>query len=244
VTSAANDAIARECFRSFRALPGAQLVDGDGVFGVKTAIPLTFFNGIAESQLDRDAVPRVIESFDETPFRWWISPSARPVDLADVLVANGMRHAFDSAGMVADLTTFRDADAPHDLTIERVTSLDVWIEVFLEGFRKPRSERAEWLRAYAHCDDSWIHFLGTIDGEPVATTSILAAGELAGVYHVVTLPPFRGRGIGAAMTQAAMRTARDLGARTAVLQSSAMGEGVYRSVGFETACELRLFVRL
>lgn len=235
------DAIARACFRSFANLPNARFVDEDGVFGVMNDIPLTFFNGIAESRLRRDDVPRVMREFGDRPFRWWISPSAQPADLADLLREHGMRHAFDSTGMVADLDKLRDRETPRELTIERMTDLSAWIDVFLEGFHKPTEERDDWLRAYAHCDDSWIHFVGSVEGQPVATTSLLRAGDLAGIYHVVTLPPFRGRGIGAAMTLAAMREGRASGARTAVLQSSEMGESVYRSVGFESVCPLRLF---
>ena len=241
MTVADVDAIARACFRSFASLPNAQLIEDDGVSGVVNDIPLNFFNGIAESQIDRDDVPRVIESFGERPFRWWISPSARPSDLADVLQQHGLRPLFDSTGMVADLASLAERMAP--LTIEQVEDLETWIDVFLEGFRKPREERDTWLRAYEHCDD-WIHFLGSVEGTPVATTSLLKAGDLGGVYHVVTLPPFRGRGIGAAMTLAAMRAARAAGAKKAVLQSSEMGENVYRSVGFECVCPLRLFARL
>lgn len=239
MTVAALDAISRACFRSFANLPDARLLEGNGVFGVSTGIPLTFFSGIAESRLSRDEVPRVIRDFGERPFRWWISPASEPADLDAVLLEHGMRHAFDSTGMVADLATLTERTAP--VAIERVDDLADWIDVFLEGFQKPRDERDLWLRAYAHCDGSWVHFLGFVDGKPVATTSLLRAGTLAGIYHVVTLPAFRGRGIGAAMTLAAMREGRQGGARTAVLQSSEMGESVYRSVGFESVCPLRLF---
>lgn len=238
---AALDAIARACFRSFSNLPNARILDDGCVYGIATDVPLTFFNGIATSQLDRDDVPRVIAQFEGRPFRWWISPSARPVDLDAVLLEHGLRHAFDSTGMAADLTTLRDVATPRELTIERVSDLSAWIDVFLPGFHKPAEERDAWLGAYARCGDEWVHFVGRVNGVPIATTSLLLDGDLAGVYHVVTLPDHRGRGIGAAMTHAAMRVARDAGARTAVLQASEMGEGVYRSVGFEAVCTLTLY---
>jgi ribosomal protein S18 acetylase RimI-like enzyme len=67
------------------------------------------------------------------------------------------------------------------------------------------------------------------------------AGDLGGIYQVATLPAARGRGIGRAVTLAAMKHARDLGAKRAVLQSSEMGYPVYRAIGFEDVCALRLY---
>lgn len=208
-----------------------------------TGVPLTFFNGIAHARITADDVPGIIDTFHafRRPFRWWISPDAEPSDLAAALQANGMRYGYDAPGMTADLTRLRPVVPPGELVIHRVTDLAAWLQVFILGFNLPPSAAPVWKSAYAQCDASWAHFVGFVRGVPAATTSVLTAGDLAGVYHVVTLPPFRGRGIGAAMTSAAMQYARDTSARTAVLQSSEMGVRVYRSVGFEVNCNLTLY---
>lgn len=237
------DAISAACFRSFSSLPNARLLDGDGAIGVLTEVPLTFFNGIAHARIGPDEVPRIIDTFRTVrrPFRWWISPDAEPQHLAGVLLANGMRYAYDAPGMTADLATLRPGAPPCGVVIERVSDLEPWLTVFIPGFNLPPEASPAWRSAYAQCDDAWVHFVGFVDGTPAATTSLLLADDLAGVYHVVTLPPFRGRGIGAAMTAAAMQHARERGARTAVLQSSEMGLRVYQSVGFEAICNLTLY---
>lgn len=244
MTVSAIDAMARACFASFARLPNARILDERGAFGALTDVPVTFFNGIGEARVHRDDVPQLIAAFGARPFRWWISPASEPHDLRNVLREHGMEHRYDAPGMAADLTTYRHEPAPRELTIERLAGrMQPWLDVFLACFEKSEDERATWLGAYEHCDASWIHFAGFVDGVPVATTSLLLAGDLCGVYHVATLPRYRGRGIGAAMTRAAMRTARDAGAHTATLQSSELGESVYRSVGFKAACTLTLFDR-
>ncbi|MEU5935030.1 GNAT family N-acetyltransferase [Micromonospora sp. NPDC047187] len=63
---------------------------------------------------------------------------------------------------------------------------------------------------------------------------------LVTLYFVGTQPEQRRRGIGAAMTRAALHLAGERGARTAALTSSAVGESVYRGLGFRPVGEFRL----
>jgi len=55
---------------------------------------------------------------------------------------------------------------------------------------------------------------------------------VAGLFNVGVAPRVRRRGIGAAVTAAACRLARDLGCRYAVLNATPDGERVYRRLGF------------
>ena len=66
----------------------------------------------------------------------------------------------------------------------------------------------------------------------------MTAGGAAGIYNVTTVEAARGRGIGAAMTVAAVRHGADLGLDLATLQASTMGRPVYERLGFEFVCDL------
>ena len=57
-------------------------------------------------------------------------------------------------------------------------------------------------------------------------------------YWVSTVPGSRGKGIGTAVTLAPLREAREMNYRIGILQSSKMGLGVYRTLGFEQYCKL------
>jgi ribosomal protein S18 acetylase RimI-like enzyme len=241
--------ILRECFRSFSPLPGAVLLEDSRVDGVITNVPITFFSGIAATRIERDEDVAEIASLfraRNAPFRWWLTPSARPHSLEALLQSIGMRHAYDAAGMSIDLASMNDIAAPRELSIRRITDaadMRHWTDVFLPVFSRDADEGAIWIDTYARLgfDDAWIHFTGFVDDRPAATTSLLLCGDLAGIYHVATLPSFRGRGFGAALTTFALQHARARGATTAVLQSSEMGFPVYRALGFEKICELRLY---
>lgn len=226
------DTISRECFRSFAALPDADLVDAHGAFGVTTGVPLTFFNGIATAHAPD--VAAVVEIFRRRgrAFRWWVRDGLGPE-----LLANGLRFGWDSTGMTADLARMPDTPVPAELRIARVrdvAAMEEWALVLTTVFGRPPEHRPLWLSGFLPLgfDDQWAHFVGYVDHVPVATTSVLVAGELAGIYHVATMNEARGRGFGSAVTRAALDYARDRGAREAALQSSPMAVNVYRGVGF------------
>ena len=77
-------------------------------------------------------------------------------------------------------------------------------------------------------------FGGYLDGDPVACSYAIRSGSVVGVYAVGTAARARRRGIGTAMTWAAVEAGRAWGCEAATLQASPMGEPVYRAMGFET----------
>ncbi len=68
-------------------------------------------------------------------------------------------------------------------------------------------------------------------------------GEVAGIYCVTTLPEARRRGIGRHITAAALETARAQGCTRAIVQSTEMGRGLYRRLGFGEYCRIRMLER-
>lgn len=231
------ETISCECFRSFGVLRNAVVLEGD-VCGVITDVPLTFFNGIGFARTTEARIGEIVELYRARgrSFRWWVTPNSQPPNLGELLTAHGITHAYDSAGMTADLA--RIAPVPR-VDIRRVRNdaeMDVFGDVLTTVFERPKSDAALWRIAYGQCgyDDPspWAHFIAWDDETPAATASVLLCGEVAGIYLVGTLAEARGKGLGTAVTLAAMHHGRERGARVAALQSSAMGESVYRAMGF------------
>lgn len=80
-------------------------------------------------------------------------------------------------------------------------------------------------------------------GQPASCAMVLLGHGIAGVYWVGTRPDARGKGLAEACTRWATSTGFELGARTVTLQASAMGEPIYRRIGYRALGGYTLLVR-
>jgi len=77
-------------------------------------------------------------------------------------------------------------------------------------------------------------FVGEVSGKPVVTAVSVAVLDTVGIFNVATLPGYRRRGYGAAVTARACQDGLQAGAKCGWLQSSEAGYGVYKRLGFST----------
>jgi predicted GNAT family acetyltransferase len=68
----------------------------------------------------------------------------------------------------------------------------------------------------------------------------MRVGEGVGIFNVATPAAERGRGLGAAVTSCALERAFGDGCTYAFLQTSTLGEPVYRRLGFRDAGDFTL----
>ena len=84
------------------------------------------------------------------------------------------------------------------------------------------------------------YFVGRVDGQVVTSSISYVGDDVVGIYGVSTLPDFRRRGHGAAITAAAAGVAQEL---PVVLQPDEMARGMYAQVGFRKLTEYRAWLR-
>ncbi|TCN34869.1 acetyltransferase (GNAT) family protein [Kribbella orskensis] len=264
---------AAELLMAMGAAGGGRQRDEAGVRWTIGGSPIDYHNAIVAADLTAQTADAVIaESLHElknnnVPGSWHVGPSMRPADLGERLLAAGFTHGGSEPGMaipLAELTDPAQLAGPAEpvdsarttgLRVERVRTeeeLGVWVETLGRGFGEGVRE-ARWVgEVYRRLGlgDPWRHYLGWLDGEPVATTTIYLAAGVAGVYFVMTIPEARRRGIGTAITRAALEDARDTdhtvttgstGVRYGVLGSSPAGRSVYARLGFREYCTIDLY---
>ncbi len=106
---------------------------------------------------------------------------------------------------------------------------------------EPAAQLAGFLRALPGS----VRLFAAVDegGVARATSGCDVFGEDARIFFVDTEPSWRRRGIGCAMTVAALREAASSGARRAVLEATDDGASVYARLGFEAAGRLSRYFR-
>jgi len=236
--------------------PRARLDTRPDCTRMTTGIPHRMLNCVFRMRLDGvpatdERLRKIVKSYMERrlPASFYTDPDAKPEDLGNRLGSIGLRHSHDRPGMAADLQL---ADltktAPEGLRITKVSDLAelmTYMTVLTEAFEfplaieQPRYELEAALGVGPQLKR--MHLLGVLNGMPVATATLFLGSDVAGIYNVGTLHRSRRRGIGTAMTLAAMRTAKAAGYRTAILQSSSDALPMYEKLGFETVCKYGVY---
>jgi GNAT superfamily N-acetyltransferase len=204
--------------------------------------PIDYHNAVVRAS----SVDVVAESLAElkkhgVPGNWHVGPSM-PIDGAS-LTAAGFVAAGSEPGMAVRISELIAPRAVPGLSLTRVQddeSLAVWEATLGQGFGEGERE-ARWVASVYRklgYDDPWQHYLGWLDGTPVATATVYLGAGVAGLYFVMTVPEARRRGIGAAITYDVLRAA---GTEYAVLESSPAGRPVYEALGFREYCTIDLY---
>ena len=230
---------------------GYELHDDDGLRWFHTGTPDHHLNAVLTTDLPTDGSERrVAELMAElkrrgAPFLWWALPSSRPANVAELLGSHGLVREEPWPGMAVAVADLVEPPRVDGLQIRRVVdeaSYDAYEGVYAPIMSPSQSFtdalRSASLRLGFDDDAPEVHFVGELDGEPVATTSLFTAGGTAGIYNVATVEAARGRGIGAAMTAHAVGAGAERGLGLATLQASKMGRPVYERLGFEFVCDL------
>jgi ribosomal protein S18 acetylase RimI-like enzyme len=235
--------------------PGCSLHEKDDLLWFETPIPIIPYNGVLRSRLHADVdqtIDSIVEHFarKKAQFMWVVHPSSRPSDLRDRLQSRGLKDVEPIYGMARSFDDLPELPPlPDDFEIRKVTDerdagafyqFAAWrwhvpdeykehYEAIVKGFRFGQSG------SRAHIWQAWRA------GQPVSKAGMYLGAKSAGIYAVATRPEARRQGLARALTLAALHKARSSGYRLAVLHSTPMAVSLYRSLGFDTIAEFRLF---
>ncbi len=219
-----------------------------------TGIPDAFLNVVLRTQLPSRGMDEFINEalahFRQRNVRklsWWAECRTPRTALEMCLVRSGLVFKEGGTGMAADLMSLPEDLPPVGgltiLPVENIPLLHQWVHVNRIGFGIPEyaEERLFDLFAAVAFEPVVQCYLAVLNGQPVGTSQLFLSAGVAGIYNVTVLPEARGRGIGAAVTLAALRVAHQRGYRISILQSSHLGYPVYRRLGFQDYGKLHTY---
>jgi len=244
-----------ETWANFGRGPGCTLHDYGDVLWFETPIPILPYNTVLRFQVEQDVdkrIDRLIHHFNDrnVPLLWILHPSSVPIDLPDRLKARGLQEIEIAPGMARSLENLpaappipkgveiREAMQDHDLM--ELYGLAAWRWGVPEEYRPQLRKMIEKFQIGERTSKTRF-WLAWKDGVPISKIGLYNGSGSAGIYGVATRPEARGLGIASILMVEAMKAAREMGHKLAVLDSSPLAENLYKRLGFITVAPLHLF---
>ena len=235
----------------YSSMPGIQVIEETDWLGMLSSHPDVFYNAVYESRFSQNNAPNKVDEVvslfstrSQLPMVWFVTPACQPKNLSEVLETRGFKHAYRSPGMFLQLEEFyqkSNPDSPHKITrVSTVEQLSQWILPGKEGFGISDSVIKAYFDLFKskgfESQTPWKLFVGMVHGLPTTCVRLFCTNDVAGIYHVATIPSARGKGYGTEITVAALEAAKKLGYKLAILASSPAGYHVYYRLGFRDCC--------
>ncbi len=189
-------------------------------------------------------ISKVKEYFKENTIPSWVYVVPSTLDtplLQRALVQHDLVFDEDSTAMYCALESF--LKTPIELEIPLIIqSADVnktgWLKVLQSSFGGTDLTNAQYAQALDRAkakNVDMLHFLGTLDGEPVAAITLTFLNDGVRIDNVATSPFHQRLGYGSQMVQFGLNLAYVKGFKHCVLDASSDGQSVYQRFGF---CEI------
>lgn len=202
---------------------------------------------------DRD-VPALLQQMKSgaLPPRFLLTPDASPADLEDRLLRAGFELGVEWECMTCTVDDFQGHTSKPDAqaaecemtTVRTDAEVSQWARIVLSFLYGKPEDSEEPLASIggALLGDARVRLLvANYEGRPAASATLFMDEGIGGLYHVAVDPAFRRRGLGAALTTAAVETAFSKACRGMILHASKMGAPLYARLGFTRRFVVRGF---
>lgn len=230
-------------------IPGSEVRQTPEGAYFRSGFPAAMFNGVTVVGTPPDPGPLVRTARELCGGRvpWGVQASERALRAWGDRFPSSEFHEYSSLpGMVMKDLHRPEPPLPQGLTVAKVSrweEMGTFLAASALGFGFPVGAFSHLLRQgplegfLRDRTCSW--FVGLVGGEPAATSGAVLIDGVSYVTFVSTLPRFRRRGLGEAMTWRASYAHRDSGARAAFLRATDMGAPVYRKMGYREVSTYR-----
>jgi N-acetylglutamate synthase len=229
-----------EAFRTVaRSFPDGRIEEEPGVVRIASGIKMAEFNPVFVTRPTADAAA-VLERTRSFMARagvpeWRLVATAEAKSCIDSPAqAAGLKPGWTLPAMLLTPMPARPPPLPEGFRIRAVRTVHQWREMVQLGFRAFGEAPPATIEELLPTDMARVFqgYVGFVGKTPVATSLSLPYHGVGGIYFVTTMPEFRGRGYGAAMTWQAAFGGRRAGCRASFLQATEMGYPVYAGMGY------------
>ncbi|HLM71885.1 MAG TPA: hypothetical protein VK459_04325 [Polyangiaceae bacterium] len=242
-----------EAWRQFGRMTRGSIEESDGATRIATGMPGPDFNPmfVTEPPRDPDGIIAAARSFfARQGVRWnmviidYGRPDRAPLEWA--AEAAGMERVSVNPGMVLAPIPAEGKPTPEGLSIGIVDTpeeLEVYMKTMADGFEMPPEVLAPLNDPSSLNAFDVTRYLGRSEGLPVVTGLRATANRVAVLFNIVTLPVWRRRGFGEAITMVAARDGMAEGCVASFLQSTIMGFSLYLHAGYRHITDFHVWAQ-
>lgn len=218
---------------------------------VKSGIPSSGFNvvfALEHPDSLSDISQQVTRQFVNTKIPWELITTPEISDSLQALIEEfDMVRASVEPGMLLPSLEDRTIPSIEGFKIKQVSGpeqIETFLKVGIMGFGDPTGSlllplarglfrrRSSYLPAF---------YLGYLNGIPVATSLRFSSEKIGGIFYVATLPEYRRKGFGKAMTLRAALDGKMDDCTASYLQASEMGRPIYEKIGYVKICDYEIW---
>lgn len=224
------------------------VVESNGLLAAASGLEVAFLNILFVTRPlshPRDQISESAQAFDSRNLPFVVRIRERFDAGAEAACETlGMPYSDTVPGMASHQMTAPAAPAVLEIRIvESEVDRRDFCSVIAGGFGVPVAIAEQLVTAGLLRDPESESYVGYAEGQAVASSTLCFGGRTAGVYNVATMPGFRKRGFGEALTWQAISRGASFGCDLAVLQASEMGQPIYERMGFRTVARYKTFHR-
>lgn len=221
-----------------------KVYDSENLCYVDSGLACDTFNiiHIDGNNLSNHELEKALVHFDQRKFPYciWIHQEKLSLAVKEIFKNNNLTEQNQEVGMALNLREYSPEKKELHANVKVVNS-----QVMINDYAKVIAEnwtpadinvlRYYELTALKYLEDDKITLLAYYqDQKPVSTVELFASDEeTIGLYGFATLEAYRGQGIGSTLMTFALNRAKAMGYKTAILQASEDGLGIYRRYGFK-----------
>ena len=232
--------------RLYGMFPGARFERrSDLIVALLPGVPIPQCNGAWVCEDSDAAVAALagavaeVEAAREWP---WVQTRSAHEQARQEGLALGMTHTERLPGMLVWRDGFVPAPAELEIGLIGGDEIEQTNALLAASFEAPFELFAQFSAAVRNVKEArW--YVGRAEGAIVSTALGFTLAGSTGIFNVATPSEHRGRGYGAALTAHALWDGFEAGSEFGYLQSSPIGHGVYRRLGFRDVEEYTLLTR-
>lgn len=207
------------------------------VFAMKSGAKLPFCNrvcGMSDTSLTE--IENTKTFFGSVPFRWFVD--AADTSLIQKLEEANFKYSAAYPAMSLELNSLVSSDYSDDICVQEIDQelLKTWLSIVTKSYSIVLEDEFAKFAYYLidRAGPEAIHFyVGYYRGIAAAASMVINSAGIAGLHWVATLPEFRGKGLGYAISHKPLVDAQKRELATAILLASDMGKPIYKKIEFE-----------